>query len=111
VARLLAEGLQALGFHCEIADGGETARTLLQKRDYDFILCDLRMPDMGGPALFAWMAEAKPHLRTRTAFVTGDTLGAAAGAFLTDSGRPVLEKPFLPRELRRLIAELTRPDD
>jgi len=106
VARLLAESLQALGFRCEIADGGESARARLQQRDYDVILCDLRMPDLDGPALFAWMAGAKPHLRARTAFVTGDTLGAAAGAFLAESGRPVLEKPFLPTELRRLIAEL-----
>ena len=106
VAQLLADGLQALGFDCEIADGGERARAQLRQRDYDAILCDLRMPDMDGPALFAWIASAKPHLMTHTAFVTGDTLGAAAWAFLAQSGRPVLEKPFLPSELRRLITEL-----
>ena len=110
VALLLAEGLQALGFRCEVADGGATARELLQQRDYDVVLCDLRMPDMDGPALFAWMADAKPHLTTRTAFVTGDTLGLAAGAFLAKSGRPVLEKPFLPAELRRLIVELGKAE-
>jgi two-component system NtrC family sensor kinase len=106
VARLLGEMLTAQGFHCDIAASGEAARTLLRGRDYDAILCDLRMPDMDGPALFAWLTEHKPHLCACTAFVTGDTLGATAGGFLADAGRPILEKPFVPAELRRLLAEL-----
>ena len=64
------------------------------------------MPGIDGPALFTWMSEHRPHLCARTAFVTGDTLGAAAGAFLAHSGRPSLEKPFVPADLRRLMAEL-----
>lgn len=109
VGRLLAEMLTAQGFRCDVVSAGEAAQALLQQRDYDAILCDVRMPDIDGPALFAWMAEHKPHLCGRTAFVTGDTLGAAAAGFLSRSGRPTLEKPFVPAELRRLIAELT-PD-
>jgi hypothetical protein len=38
--------------------------------------------------------------------VTGDTLGAAGSGFLARVGRPTLEKPFVPAELRRLMAEL-----
>ena len=67
----------------------------------------LRMPDLDGPALFDWLAVNKPYLCQRTAFVTGDTLGAAASGFLTRAGRPIVEKPFVPAELRRLMAELT----
>jgi hypothetical protein len=44
----------------------------------------------------------------RVAFVTGDTLGAVAGGFLARAGRPILEKPFVPAELRRLMTELAR---
>jgi hypothetical protein len=47
-------------------------------------------------------------LCARVAFVTGDTLGAAASGFLAHAGRPILEKPFVPAELRRLMAELVR---
>jgi signal transduction histidine kinase len=36
------------------------------------------------------------------------TLGAAAGSFLARAGRPILEKPFVPAELRRLMTELAR---
>jgi len=28
--------------------------------------------------------------------------------FVNDSGRPVIEKPFLPSEVRRVVAELVR---
>ena len=39
-------------------------------------------------------------------FVTGDTLGSAAEAFLARAGRPVLEKPFMPSSVRQLLAEI-----
>ena len=107
VARLLSEMLTAQGFRCDVVGSGAAAQALLERRDYDAILCDVRMPDIDGPALFAWLGEHRPHLCTRVAFVTGDTLGPAADGFLTRAGRPILEKPFVPAELRRLMAELT----
>jgi two-component system NtrC family sensor kinase len=61
---------------------------------------------MGGAALHAWLERRRPELCGRVAFVTGDTLGHGAGAFLARSGRPVLEKPFVPAEVRRLVAAL-----
>ncbi|HEX9568849.1 MAG TPA: response regulator, partial [Rhodospirillales bacterium] len=70
------------------------------------IVCDLRMPDIDGPALFRWMEAHHPDLASRTLFVTGDALGPAAGRFLASSRRPVLEKPFPPAHLVRLVTEL-----
>ena len=46
------------------------------------------------------------HLCRRSAFVTGDSVGQAAADFLAGSGRPVLEKPFVPEEVRRVVAAL-----
>jgi hypothetical protein len=43
----------------------------------------------------------------RVVFVTGDTLASALREFVSESGRPVIEKPFLPSEVRRIVAELT----
>jgi hypothetical protein len=42
----------------------------------------------------------------RTAFLIGDSLGHASERFLTNAKRPLLEKPFLPTDVRRLIDEL-----
>ena len=106
LAGLLARMLAALGFRCDLASTGREAQRLLSERDYDAILCDLRMPDMDGQALYGWLEENRAHLCRRTAFVTGDALSRAAGGFLARSGRPVLDKPFVPEEVRRLVVVL-----
>jgi CheY-like chemotaxis protein len=62
------------------------------------------MPDIDGPALFAWIEAHHPELALRTLFVTGDALGPVAGRFLAQSGRPVLEKPFVPADVARIVA-------
>jgi signal transduction histidine kinase len=106
MARILGELLGALGFRCDLAGTGRQAQRLLSGSDYDVILCDVRMPDMDGQALYRWLEENRAHLCRRTAFVTGDTLDQATGGFLACSGRPVLEKPFAPEQVRRLVAAL-----
>jgi two-component system NtrC family sensor kinase len=106
IGRLLAETLHTLGYGAEVVESGEAAQAALGHRDYDVVLCDLRLPGLDGPALYSWMAERRPHLCARTAFITGDTLSASADRFLARAGRPILEKPFVPAELRRLLAEL-----
>jgi two-component system NtrC family sensor kinase len=106
IGKLLAEMLQKLGYRIEVKASGEAAQTVLRQRDYDVVLCDLRMPGLDGPALYAWMAEHRPHLCTRTAFITADTLSPSSDRFLADAGRPILEKPFVPGELRQLLAQL-----
>jgi two-component system NtrC family sensor kinase len=42
----------------------------------------------------------------RVVFVTGDTLTTASREFVAECGRPVIEKPFSPDEVRRVVAEL-----
>ena len=106
LAKLVREVLQADGFVVDVVASGREARTRLETREFDAILCDLRMPDVDGPALHSWLLEARPTLASRVLFVTGDTLGPSARRFLAAAGQPVLEKPFLPADLRRAVAEL-----
>jgi PAS domain S-box-containing protein len=106
IGELLAEMLKKLGLRFEVKASGEAAQAALMQRDYDVVLCDLRLPGLDGPALYDWIAEHRPHLCSRTAFITADTLGASSRRFLARAGRPVLEKPFVPAELRRLLAQL-----
>lgn len=106
VAGALARMLALLGFRCDLAATGREAVRLLSSRDYNAVLCDLRMPEMDGPAFYGWLEANRAHLCRRTAFVTGDALGQAAAGFLAGSGRPVLEKPFAPEEVRRVVAAL-----
>jgi PAS domain S-box-containing protein len=106
IGALLAEMLQKLGYRFEVKVSGESGQLALMQRDYDVVLCDLRMPGLDGPGLYDWIAEQRPHLCARTAFITADTLSASSHRFLARAGRPILEKPFVPEELRELLAKL-----
>ena len=107
IAASLADFLSIEGFECEVVVGGAAAQArLAQGRPYDLVVSDLRMPDVDGPALWAWIGDQRPDLIACTAFTTGDTLGSSAARFLADAGRPVLEKPFMPDSIRHFLAEI-----
>jgi PAS domain S-box-containing protein len=108
ITKLLADALQRAGYDTEMAFGGRQGQALIDADParYDAIVCDLRMPDLDGPALFRWIASHHHHLKEKTMFVTGDALGPLAGQFLAECRRPVLEKPFTPAEVARVLEEL-----
>ena len=108
IALSLADILSLEGFACDIVVGGAAAQARLgQGEAYDLVVSDLRMPDVDGPALYAWIVAHRPDLAARTAFTTGDTLGATVARFIADAGRPVLEKPFMPDSVRRFLGQLS----
>lgn len=106
IAEALAELLEVAGLRVDTASSGREAQELIAAHDYDIILSDLRMPDVDGPALYAWLQRERPSLVERIAFTTGDTLGPAAARFLENARRPVLEKPFGPDSVAQLLAGL-----
>jgi len=74
------------------------------------VLTDIRMPDLDGRALYQEIERRWPRRAGRVVFITGDTLASALREFVSSSGRPVIEKPFLPSEVRRVVAELATSD-
>jgi two-component system NtrC family sensor kinase len=61
---------------------------------FDVILLDLRMPDVSGQQVFErWCAE-REELRDRIVFITGDIVSSDLQAFLKNTGRPYIAKPF-----------------
>jgi PAS domain S-box-containing protein len=106
IAESLADFLSLEGFTCEVAVGGAAAQARLTANDFDLIVSDLRMPDIDGPQLHAWIASQRPELLDRVAFATGDTLGIAAERFLREANRPVLEKPFMPEAVHRFLEQM-----
>jgi PAS domain S-box-containing protein len=88
------------------ASSGREALERLSRERYDAILTDIRMPDLDGRALYEEITKRWPLQAGRVIFVTGDTLASALREFVSESGRPVIEKPFLPSEVRRIVADL-----
>jgi two-component system NtrC family sensor kinase len=85
---------------------GHEALEQLAAEDYDVILTDVRMPGLDGRALYQEIARRWPRRAGHVVFVTGDTLSASLNEFVSESGRPVIHKPFLPADVRRVIEEV-----
>jgi len=106
----LAEILEGAQHRVVTANSGREALERMAVERYDVILTDIRMPDLDGRALYREIERRWPGQTSRVIFVTGDTLATALREFVDESGRPVIEKPFLPSEVRRVVAELARSE-
>lgn len=105
IARGLARLLHRDGHQVAIANNGRQALAMLQTQEYDLILCDLRMPELDGPGLYQAVRRRQPHLLSRFIFLTGDTLGPEASAFLAQVEAPHLVKPFSATDSRSLVRQ------
>lgn len=107
VAETLDDIFQRLGYATKVALSGEAAiAAMAGGESFDLVLSDLRMPGVDGPALHAWIAEHRPELLDRLAFVTGDTLGGRAAEFVAESGCSHVEKPFTRASLTELVEKV-----
>jgi len=89
-----------------IAADGQQALVMLSGQRFDLVLCDLRMPGMGGREFYQQLQVVAPALVSRLLFISGDTTSATTRDFLRQSGRPLLSKPFTPNDLYHAIAAL-----
>jgi len=91
---LLQRMLSRLPAQIDVASEGQDALDLIRREDYDLIVCDLWMPGMNGPSLYAVVSQERPDLTQRIIFITGDNIGGGAAEFLAASGCLYLVKPF-----------------
>ena len=105
VRETLAEILTSSGHRVVAAASGREALERMGEERFDVILTDIRMPDLDGRALYREIERRWPERAAQVVFVSGDTLTSTLRAFAEESGRPVIEKPFLPSEVRRVVSE------
>ena len=106
IRETLSEILAAERHRVVTAASGREALAILERERYDVVLTDVRMPDIDGRALYEEIERRWPERAACVVFVTGDTLASAMREFVAQSGRPIIEKPFLPAEVRRVVTEL-----
>ena len=87
----------------DAAGSGAEAYALLERRRYDVLLLDLRMPDTGGDAIYQELVERDPFHASRVIFLTGDVQSDASQRFIEGSGRAHVTKPFTFDELTRAV--------
>jgi CheY-like chemotaxis protein len=106
IVAVLKAMLSRDGHEVETVNDGAEAKRLLRERDYDVVLCDLKMPKVDGAQLFRWLKETKPSLASRFIVMTGDFLSPTTQKALQEWGVPVLHKPFRMDELKALMKRL-----
>jgi len=94
------------GFEVDIAINGKVAQDMIEEKQYDSCLIDIRTPRMNGRELYQWLQEKHPQLATGVIFTTGEMMGGDIQSFLEQAARPFLPKPFTPDELRAIVREV-----
>lgn len=107
VRETLSEILEIAGYDVDSVATGAEAIARLERRDYDAILSDLRMPGMSGAELFRRLCRDHAALSERFVLVTGDRLVDDLQSFLAETLVPVLAKPFTPADVRRIVAAVS----
>ena len=93
------------GFEVDIAVNGKLAQDMIKERQYHICLIDIRTPEMNGTELYHWLQKKYPQTANQVIFTTGSVLDEKTMAFIEQSGRPFLPKPFTPQELIAVVKE------
>lgn len=87
-----------------VATSAEAAWTELKRTGFDFVLCDVMMPDTTGIELYERVREHLPAQAGRFALMTGGAFTQDASRYLEKAAVPVLDKPVDMHRLRKLLA-------
>ncbi len=98
--------LESWGHTVEVASDGTEAVERALVIPFDVIICDLRMPRLGGREMYNNLARQYPDIARRVIFATGDTVRGDTLQFLEQLGRPFLHKPFTLAELRTVLGNV-----
>ncbi len=110
VRTVLRRHAERRGWAVEEADCAESAlATKNRLAQYDAILCDLRMPGMGGIGFHDRLAHEGSPLLGRTVFATGDLASPEAVSFSQRCKRPLIQKPFVFDELFGVLDDTVGP--
>jgi CheY-like chemotaxis protein len=106
IAQLIADVLGAEGYDVDTAPHGRAALEHLERRTYDLILSDLRMPELDGLGLYRELAQRRPDLLRRFVFISGTSEHTDYQGFLDDVTVPILTKPFDMNDLQQVAKDI-----
>ena len=107
VRALLQRLLTLRGFAVDLAADGRIAAQLLERSQYDVVLCDVQMPNLGGLGLYERIRRQQPDVLERFVFISGDILNAQLHSLTDSSNTPLLSKPFGAAKLDAVLEQVT----
>jgi len=102
--------LSAHGLDIDVVENGVEALLVMEHRDYDVVLTDLKMAGMNGVELYREATRRWPGLARRFVVITGDVFSEDMRAFFEEQGCPCLLKPFELPQLLALLREVLGDD-
>jgi signal transduction histidine kinase/ActR/RegA family two-component response regulator len=106
IRSLVTTILGGSGYAVMSAESGAEALQALHTAVFDLVIADVRMPGMGGEALYATVSQHWPHLRRRLLFISGDVESDRLSELVRAGDVRYLEKPFTAAALLRATREL-----
>lgn len=89
------------GYSIDTVERGQEALGLIQRRDYDFVFVDLRMPDMDGVEVTKAVKHLRPDIDVIV--VTGYASVESAVATMKHGAMDYFQKPFTEDELTAFV--------
>lgn len=103
IVQLMTSMLETKNIQVVTCSNGEQALEKMKAQDFDLIVCDYRMPKMGGRVLYEKTRQIRPDLISKFLFITGFAGGEDDGNFLEKNKIPYLLKPFSHQSLMEAI--------
>ena len=86
--------LERAGFFVTGVENGVAGFAALQQTSFDAVVCDVRLPFLGGQDFFARVQSDFPELVTRLVFVSGFPTDPGVRETAEATGRPMVPKPY-----------------
>ncbi len=106
VADVVTALLRRTGWTVDVATSVDAALEHVRGVPYDLVVCDVCMPNGGGPAVYYATITRRPDLTNRFLFITGNVDDPEPWRFLAKIRAHVLEKPFTGRALRHALIKV-----
>ncbi|MDP2960772.1 MAG: response regulator, partial [candidate division Zixibacteria bacterium] len=100
---ILMNTLQQEGHQVDVASNGRIALSKVKETDYDLVITDIKMPDFDGRRFFKEVEKYNQKLAEKIIFTTGDLANPETQAFLENTNRPCILKPFNLEEVKQTV--------
>ncbi|QCF25315.1 putative bifunctional diguanylate cyclase/phosphodiesterase [Hydrocarboniclastica marina] len=102
----LSQLLQASGFVVDAAQGGRAACRQIEAQSYDLVLLDMRMPDMNGLQVLAYLQKAQ--IDVPVVVVSGEASFGTVSKALRRGAYDYIKKPYIADELIATVRSVLR---